>query len=208
MASLFDGMKSVAKATKDEKRRDKEQKRNREREKALEEKNLENYRRNAAALEKKRKVEFAKKVKICLSKIMEVYPHMDGNYIRENDVEIIRDTEGNIMGIADGIAFVSNSNGNLIFSSKPREDSSYYYYAPMRDDNYQDWYDYEEATAKLGLFKTFSLKKEDVQIKRTYVCDHASYAPTKEHRESVYNQLKYGQVERALTMARTQNTKR
>ena len=168
----------------------------------------ERKKKKAAALEAKRKIELAKKVKASLSKIMKVYTHMKGNYIKIDDVEICRDDKGNLMGMVGDLAFVFSSDKKINFYSKPIEDNYYYYYGPLRTDNYQDWYEYDEVIVELGIFKTFNLKKENIQTKTAYVCNEDPLPPTEEQRRKVYKQLRYAQVENELAAMRTSSKKR
>ena len=206
MASLFDGMKKVAQVTKEEERKKREEKQKEEMEIARQKRERKEQEERSAAEEAKRRADFAKKVKVALTKIMKAYPHMNGEYIKEDDVEIVRDNEGNIMGMVGDLAFVSNSQGSITFSSKPKIlDWSF---GPPHDEVYTCIYLQYEVAAKLGMFRTFNFRTEDVYERKTTVCERADYPPKQEQIDAVYDSLKYGQAEKALAVMRTKNTKR
>lgn len=208
MASLNSDMtKNVKNARKEEKEREKAKK-NAEKAKLLEKKKEKKHLEELREKEIKRKEDLAKNVKSVLAKIIKAYPNMTGHYINENGVEMSRDDKGNIMGIVDGFAFISDNEGTITFYSKPERKDDYYYYAPMRDDNYQCWFEYDKISAKLGAFKTYSVKGTDVVGKKAVVCEHFSCAPTQKEVDEVYNKLEYVKIESKLTEMRTQSSKR
>ena len=196
MASLNSDMtKNVKNARKEEKEREKAKK-NAEKAKLLEKKKEKKHLEELREKEIKRKEDLAKNVKSVLAKIIKTYPNMTGHY------------KGNIMGIVDGFAFISDNEGTITFYSKPERKDDYYYYAPMRDDNYQCWFEYDKISAKLGAFKTCSVKGTDVVGKKAVVCEHFSCAPTQKEVDEVYNKLEYVKIESKLTEMRTQSSKR
>ena len=205
MANLADEMKKASKMKKDGERRAEKEKKlsKKQKEKAEKRKN-----KMAIADEKKAKSDLAKKVKVSLSKIMEVYHDVKGDYINENGVELMKDKEGNIMGMVDGFAFVSDSEGTITFYSKPVQGDSYYYFIPLHDDNYQYWFDYDEVPVKLGAFKLFSVKPEDIKFKTARVCEGSSYPPKQDRIDEVYNKLQYVKIEKAVSSMRNQRVKR
>ena len=55
------------------------------------------------------------------------------DYLKENDLEIVKDSQGNIMGMIEGYAFASDKRGNITFYSKPERKDKCFGYSSMLD---------------------------------------------------------------------------
>lgn len=143
----------------------------------------------------------AKQVKLSLSKILKAYSYMDGDYFNEFGVEIVKDKDGNIAGIVDGMVYMSNNDRTITFFSRPEE---------TRDDNsfLQYFFSYDEVTVSLKPLKKFSIKPEGVKCYMELLSKATLEFPSREKVNEIYNSLDYAKIEVMVSEKRPQINKR
>jgi len=108
---------------------------------------------------KKYEQDFKEKVELAVEKIMEIYGNMDSDYIKNDDVEILKNNRGDIIGFVNGLAFASDKKRNLIFYDEPIE-HRLGYYDPYDGFVEEDvYFDHPTITVKLGKLKNYRINK-------------------------------------------------
>ena len=118
----------------------------------------------------------------------------------------MRDKSGNISGIVGNYAFISDNNGNITFYSRPEPHESYHYYPPLRSDNYDYWFTYDEIRVPLGPFKSYFVEKPEVKEKYAFLSSEEK--PTTEKIEETRKSLPYTKIDELVCSKRSQITKK
>lgn len=153
-------IKSIIKNAK-EKKAQREQERLRKEQEAREREERLRKEQEAELARKKAKVE---EIKGYLSTIIETYPKMTGNYYKDENIQLAKDDEGNILGIIGNYSFVSNNKGQVLFYSKPTSSTSSRITGPTAWDTEETCYiNYNSAVAKLTDSKEFEVSMDDLK---------------------------------------------
>ena len=111
-----------------------------------------------------RKTAKLEEIKGYLSTIMETYPKMTGNYYKDENIEIAKDDEGNILGIIGNYSFVSNNKGQILFCSKPISTTSSRITGPTAWDTEETCYiHYDSAVAELTDSKELEVSMDNLK---------------------------------------------
>lgn len=197
-------------------REERARERSKEKEKRAKEKEekVRSARETAQAEEEKRLKESQRRetvvseVQGVLEKVFELYPKMEGNYIKENGIELFRDEAGHIHGMADGFAFKSTEKCGMLFYSTPVKKG--FSNGNLGDNYYCYWFEFDEIHVSLGRHKTYKVDKSCVNPKKVDCEQNGMHYLWDEDFDSViamnYDKLEYAKIEKLLNQAEKKRT--